>query len=529
MDRLEAQIRAMKAELAQYRKENRQTRERVRVVETRAPAAAGIVPPANAIPAFVTADKKLLLGGITITPGGFLAAESVFRSRTTQSDINTGYGNIPFNNSPLAHTNEYRFTARQSRLALLAEGRITPAVTASGYAEFDFLGAGTTSNATDTNSYAPRIRQLYAALDFENYGMHALAGQTWSLLTLNSKGITPRNELPPPTIDGQFIPGFTFARQATVRLTKDIDKRWWFAIAAEEAQTTFGGAASCTGSPLTGSTGAAATPGAASPPGVNVICGATGSGAGFSQYGQTYSLNHAPDVIAKVAYEGRLGEHDLHLEADAVYRDLYDRTNPLSGGVIVPGAGSNHDSTGWGVGGGVAVALIPHRLDFQGNVLAGRGIGRYGAGLLPDATFNANGSLHPIGEVQGMGGFTYHATPALDLYAFGGIEREQPAYFQTGTAADGSATYFGYGSPTAVNTGCGIENGTCAGNTQSLWQVTGGFWDKLYKGSFGEVRAGIQYSFTQRQLFQSQTAGVTYQPKADEHMVFTSLRYYPFQ
>ena len=544
---LKAQIRELRGSVSATRVETRREVQKVKAVASRAPVLPppSMAYPAGAVPAFVTADKKLVFGGVTITPGGFIAAESVFRSRTTQSDINSAFGNIPFSNSPLAHTNEYRLTARQSRAALLVEGAITPSLIASAYGEFDFLGAGTTSNATDTNSYAPRIRNLYATLDSSEYGMHVLAGQNWSLLTLNSKGITPRNEVPPPGIDGQFLPGFTFARQAQIRLVKDFGKKLWIGLSAEEAQTTFGAAAACTGSTLTGAGGAAVT----TPVGttVNAVCAATGSGAGFSQYGQPYSLNHVPDVIGKVAYEATLGDRDIHIEGEGVYKNLYDRSEgagPLTvNGVTTQnintlGTGVTHNATGYGFGAGIIVPVIPKRLDFQGSFLAGRGIGRYGAGLLPDATINAQGGLRAIGEVQGLAGFTLHATPAIDFYVFAGIEKEQ----RTITNAPNGAQV-GYGVTTANNSGCFVENGVCAGATKQLFQVTGGMWDKVYKGSFGEVRAGLQYSYTQRDLFSgtgASAANALYngspaipayngQPKTGESTVFTSLRYYPFQ
>ena len=77
-----------------------------------------------------------------------------------------------------------------------------------------------------------------------------------------------------------------------------------------------------------------------------------------------------------------------------------------------------------------------------------------------------------------------------------------------------------------------------------LWQVTGGMWDKVYKGSFGEVRVGLQYSYSQRDVFRTQANVATVQgglpqtlaqqngvfsPKATQNMLLTSLRYYPFQ
>ncbi len=547
---LKAENREMKAAISNMKGETKRTQEKVRqVVEhpayVPAPAAAAIPP--GALPAFVTADKKLVFGGITLSPGGFLAGESVFRSKTTNSDINSAWNNIPLGNNPISKTNEYRLTGRQSRAALLAEGYVNPATLASGYAEFDFLGAGTTSNATDTNSYAPRIRQLYAAVDWNDIGVHLAAGQMWSLTTLNSKGITLRNEVPPPTIDGQFLPGFIFARQAGVRLTKNFGQNLWFSLALEEAQTT-SSVGACQPAAITSGTGtagagAAAVTTAVSPV-VNATCAATASGAGFSQYGQPYSLNHLPDIIGKVAYEANIADRDVHLEAMGIYKDLYDASELAIGGTSLLGNVSTHDTTGFGFGGGAIIPIIPKLLDLQGSAMAGRGIGRYGAGLLPDSTINPDGSLRPIGEIMGMAGLTLHATPALDIYAFGGIEKENPAYGLVPTAAGGAAL-FGYGLPNALNSGCSVMNApaaSCAGQTQTLWQLTGGFWDKVYSGNFGEVRVGVQYSYSRRDFFTTQYSGplvagvgqvlaqqqLAYSPKANESTIMTSIRYYPF-
>ncbi len=66
------------------------------------------------------------LKGITITPGGFLAAESIYRSKNEASDISSSFSKIPFDNSALAHTNELRGTARQTRLSLLVQGDVDP-------------------------------------------------------------------------------------------------------------------------------------------------------------------------------------------------------------------------------------------------------------------------------------------------------------------------------------------------------------------------------------------------------------------
>ncbi|MGB6597932.1 MAG: hypothetical protein WBE70_12505, partial [Candidatus Acidiferrum sp.] len=56
--------------------------------------------------------------GITITPGGFIAAESVFRNRGTGSDINTPFNSIPFPSNDLSQVSEFNATGRQSRLSV---------------------------------------------------------------------------------------------------------------------------------------------------------------------------------------------------------------------------------------------------------------------------------------------------------------------------------------------------------------------------------------------------------------------------
>lgn len=516
INQLEAENHQMKAAIAAMRSDQRHTQRRVEVVAQRtehfvlpppAPAA-----PVGAIPAFVTADKKLQFGALTITPGGFVAGESVFRSRTTQGDA-TAFGAIPFPNSALNHMNEERFSARQSRVGLLVEGAVTPTFLASAYGELDFLGAAHTANNVESDSYNPRIRNLYATIDANDYGLHVLAGQSWTLATMNSKGITPRNEVAPPTIEPQFVPGFVWARQPQIRVTKDFDRKLWLSLSAEQAQTSFG---ACN----PGSNVAQAAPGVGQ--GVTgITCqSAPLGGGGFLDTTTNYSLNHVPDVIGKVAYEASIAGRDVHLEAFGMYRDLYDRV------AYTNGTHTNHDTTGYGGGGGLIVPLLPKRLDFQASGLVGRGIGRYGTSTLPDATFAPDGSLTAIPEAIFMSGLTLHATPSFDLYAFGGFERQMATYY-----ANGAGGFYGIGAPTADNSGCFAEGaaGGCTGSTKQIWQITAGFWDKLYKGAYGEVRAGVQYSYTKRELFPSVTGGTFYAPKTDDNIVFTSLRYYPFQ
>jgi hypothetical protein len=461
--------------------------------------------------------------GLTITPGGFLEAAGIFRTRNEESDLISSFSKIPLANNAVGHTQELRFSARQTRLSLLVQGNINETTQAAFYSEFDFLGAAQTANSNETNSFTPRVRHLYGTVDWNASGWHLLAGQNWSLVTMNTKGITPRNELPPPTIDAQYLPGFVFARQPQLRLTKDFDdKQVWLAVSVENPQTTFTGATA---------------------PGVVALTGATGSplttspSAGISASSvftniNTFSLNHVPDVIGKVVFEPNIGgARPVHLELFGLYRDYYDRINIGTNTLGLPVGINNSDVSGGGVGGGLTVTVVPKLLDVEGSFLTGTGIGRYGAASLPDATLQPNGKIVPIPETMFMGGATLHATPDLDIYVFGGQESETAKPFNAGGG------FFGYGNPHFVNAGCLAEvptGGTalvCTGNVKSVDQITVGLWDRIYSGSYGYFRVGLQYSHTDLDTFGGANAlGVpgSLAPKTSDDMIFTSFRFYPF-
>jgi len=92
--------------------------------------------------------------GITITPGGFVAAETVTRQRATSADINTPFTGIPYSGNSLSKVFESNFTARQSRLTLLGESKVGSAKL-TGYYEGDFLGTGVDQPESDVRTLAP--------------------------------------------------------------------------------------------------------------------------------------------------------------------------------------------------------------------------------------------------------------------------------------------------------------------------------------------------------------------------------------
>jgi len=447
----------------------------------------------------------LYVKGVKITPGGFIEAAGIYRSRNLGNDISTGLNTVPFAQTRQGHLEELRGSARQSRVSALVEGKPTGDITLSMYGEFDFQAAAQTANSNESNSYNPRIRHLYATIDWADTGWHLLAGQNWSLATMNAKGITPRNEVTPLTIDGQYTAGFVWARQPQVRVTKDfLDHTIWIAASAENPQTTFTGSVPAgvintinNGSGFFGgTTGTLATTTANG--NVTAVSGVATA---------TQSVNHVPDFILKAAVEEDIYGHHVHAEVFGMARSFYEQLANLKTNNITTGA----------FGGGFIAQVLPGWFDVQASALNGKGIGRYGTSQLPDVTFNTNGHIEPIEETIALLGGTVHATKDLDIYAYGGEEHDSRAAYGT----------IGYGNPSFVNTGCGTEASTltCTGNTKMLEELSGGLWQKLYSGPWGQARIGLQYSYVDRVAF----SGVGGAPTAHDNMIFTSFRYYPFQ
>ncbi len=458
---------------------------------------------ASAVDAAKPKTDAFYYKGIKITPGGFLEAASIYRSKSLASDIASPFNSIPFASSKTGHEDETKFSERQSRVSFLAQGNVTPDMQLGMYGEFDFQGGAQTANYNESNSFNPRVRHLYGTVDWTDSGWHLLAGQNWSLATLNAKGITPRNEVTPPQIDAQYVPGFVWTRQPQVRLTKDFGKTLWLAVSVENPETTFTGSVPATVTSLI-----ANGSGIYSGPSGSTAPAAAGGGTAAIPTTATQSLNHLPDVVAKAAYEANIYGRSIHAEVFGIGRAFTDRIGTASNTVY-----------GGGIGVGLIVPVLPGLLDAQASGLSGKGIGRYGSSQLPDVTFRSDGRIEPIQETDFLVGATLHPTKMLDIYAFGGEEKEQrQAYNAVGNP-------FGYSTSAYSNAGCYTEGGSCSAVARFVQQGTIGFWDRIYQGPFGRLQFGVQYSYTERHSFADLARR---QPLASDNMIFTSLRYYPF-
>ncbi|MGD0986532.1 MAG: hypothetical protein ABR874_01895 [Candidatus Sulfotelmatobacter sp.] len=496
--------------------------------------------------------------GITITPGGFVEAAFVRRSRALAADLPTPFNSLTMPGASQSNLSEFFGSARQSRPTVYIDGRLKN-VEFSGYLSADFLSSADTSSATQTNSYSMRLRQAWGQAKFDD-GWSFIGGQMWSLVTENKAGIAPSDDLGrtndarPATIDPGYNVGFSFARQYGIRAAKDFNHKVAVAVALENPQATLTthnnidnfllgsiGATNSYNDAITGcSTGDYTATGATSPTYYTTCTAAA-----------TYAFNPSPDLVAKIAFDPGFGHYEVFGLWDR-FRDrvfpcenfVLGTTGPCPNDPAVTGPSANGATNvsrnGQGFGANARWNFDNKHIVFGLHAFGGRGVGRYGAGQLSDLAIKADGTPNPIKNGQGLATLEWHGKK-LDVYSYVGAE------FDGRTTDFDAATneYVGYGSPHFSNTGCyteappslGITAGfnpgslsKCTSDTRALIEGTVGFWYRFYNGPRGKFQFGTQYSYVTRQTWSgvgpAGTKGPGVSPEGLDGMVYTSFRYY---
>lgn len=494
-----------------------------------------------------TGPSTIRFKGVNITPMAWIEAATISRSRAVGGDINTPLTGIPYPNSALSRISENNFTARQSRLMLLADTKIGSAKV-NMYYEGDFLGAGVTSNNRQSNSYVFRQRQLWASLKFDS-GLYISGGQMWSLVTESKKGIENRQEQFPLMIDPQYIVGWSWQRAYGFRVAYNADK-FGFGVGIEGPQTTFGGRGSNN----------------------NFFFNVPGAGGGLYNFADTsgYTANKSPDFLVKATYDPGWG----HYEIVGILSPFRDRVYPCGAQPLLTAAtglnpgctGANPNQSTFGafndttVGGGVgATARLPFaqkKIEFMAHFQGGDGIGRYSTAQLADVTARPNGTLAPIRTAAYLGEVELHPNPKFDIFAYYGGEYAARTAYAFNNAA-GNPVAVGYGSPFFNNSGCTTEGfpvntpgtfpptatpaspgsaGTCNGDIHQIVEGTVGFWHKMYNGPKGRLQWGVTYSYLTKYGWSGNAftnnavvgavPGPSLRPHAVDNMVWTSFRYY---
>ncbi len=400
---------------------------------------------------------------------------------------------------------------------MLVQGKLST-VKIGGYYEADFLSAGTTSNNNESNSYTLRQRQFWAQAAFDS-GWTITGGQMWSLVTPTSKGLDPRSEQLPMTIDAEYHVGFSWARQYGVRFEKKLNNKMWLAMAVEDPQTTFK------------QSGPTTNP---------FLLGTVGNASGLLNSAQSsYSFNLTPDFIFKAAFEPGFG----HYEVFGIVSTFRDRVFPAG---LTP---FNNNSVGGGGGANVWFPFLANHIDLGFHALVGDGVGRYGSAGLPDATTRPDGTLALIRSYQSLGTLEFHY-PKFDIYFNAGGEYAGRAQYVSGTTTPTNIPNEGYGAIGFNNAGCWTElapgsggfsptsPANCSGNVRDVFEGTAGVWYNFYKGPMGQMKFGLQFSHEALNTWAGVGNGTGFTgactnvlhpscgPASNDNMFFTSFRYY---
>ena len=449
--------------------------------------------------------------GVTITPGGFLAAETLWHQRALTSDVNTPFNQIPFGGANASHLSEFFATGRTSRITLLVQGKLSSA-NLTGYYEMDWLSAGVTSNNNQSNSYTNRMRQLWGQAALTN-GWTFTGGHMWSLVTETKNGMDNRTEASPSVIDHAYNVGFSWARQYGFRITKNFNNEVWLGFSIENAQTTLTAHGNLN----------------------NFVFGNAGTLGGAYNNQANYSWNQAPDFVLKGVFQPKIGHYEIFGVVSSFRDRIFPNVTFATAANAVSTAATTDTRTGGGVGANARWLLFSKHFEFGLHGFGGDGVGRYGASGLPDTTVRPNGTLALLHSYQGLATVELHY-PKWDAYFNAGEEYvTRWAMLRPTNAAGTTFTAVGYGSPSFNNSGCGIElipaggNGftpnspaNCNGDTRALQEYSVGFYYKFYNGPKGRVQWGPQFSYIKRFTW----TGVGGSPRAGEAMLLTSFRYY---
>jgi len=453
-----------------------------------APALPPLPQAAAATPA-VTSPLQLKIGDAYIIPVGFMDMTSVTRSTNPGTGIGTNFGSIPYKGTQAGSLTETRLSPQNSRIGARIDAGFN-GYKLIGYWESDFLGQlGAPPNgalAVSSNPYVFRLRLYWVDVTKDKFEF--LAGQSWSLLTPNRRGISP---LPgdlfySQDIDVNYQAGLVWGRIPGFRGAYHFTPKAAFALALENSEPYVGGGNG--GSAIVGPAAIYGTP--------NPVSGAVLGGQINNGQSVISAAALHPDIIAKLAFDP---SPKFHVELAGV-----EITNKIANPASTPPFQTSSKA-----GGGGAVNLnfeVAKGVRLFTNNFWSAGAGRYIFGQAPDFMIRADGSLSLVRSGSTITGIEATAGKTLLYGYYGGV------YIPKNMAYDANGkTLIGYGSIASD------------GQNRSIQEITFGTNTTLAKDAkWGALNLMFQYSYVQRNPW---VAAPTAFANAHVHMGFVNLRY----
>ncbi len=383
------------------------------------------------------APAFLRIGNTCLVPVGFMDLTSVWRSKDVGSSIGTSFANIPYNNVIGGKESEFHFSPQNSRIGFRFDGNFKGSHFMA-YNEIDFNGTSGGNNLTVTNgSFVPRIRLFW--FDIRKGSVELLAGQSWSMLTPNRKGLSalPGDLFYGQEIDLNYLTGLPWDRQPGVRVILHPSDKFAIGVSLENPEQYVGGS---TGGPTITLPAALATSYVSS-----VISEAA------NDNGNQTTPNLAPDVIVKMAADPT---SRIHFEVAGLERAFraFNLVNGKRFGAL-------------GVGGAFNTILgLTDNFRLTSTNFWSDGGGRYLFGQAPDLVVRSDGSLSPVHSGGFTDGFEANVKNTL-LYGYWG-----GTYVGRDVALDTNGSLVGYGYHGASNAQNRMIQEATIGFNQTLWK-----------------------------------------------------------
>jgi hypothetical protein len=420
-------------------------------------------PDANAVPPY------LRLGSVCIVPIGFMDLTPVWRDKNAGSSMGSNFGSVPYNNVANGNLSEFRFSVQNSRIGFRIDGdwKGTHFI---GYNEFDFNGtSGATNLGVSNGAIVPRLRLFWA--DVRKDKVEFLAGQSWSMLTPNRKGISalPGDLFYTQVIDINYMAGLTWTRQPGMRILYHATDKLVFGMSVEQPDQYMGGSAG--GATITLPAALTGLAGTQLDNGQNIASG-----------NYLTEPTVTPDFIFKIAWDPT---SRFHFDVTGLETNTKIAMNNTNGVLSLPSTGSyNQHPTAAGAG---------IQFGFNAEVFKGfrvistnygsDGGGRYLFGQAPNVIVRADGSLSPVRSAGTIDGVEATIKNTLLYGYYGGI------YIDHNVALDANGkTYIGYGYPGSANS-----------QNKNINEVTFGFNQTMWRNPrYGAINFMGQYEWLQR-------------------------------
>jgi hypothetical protein len=427
---------------------------------------------------------QLKIGQTTITPIGFMDLTADWKDKNAGGSLGSNFGSVPYNNAATAKLSEFRFSPQNSRIGFRVDGN-WKGVHFIGYNEMDFLGTSGANNLSISNgAFTPRIRLYW--VDVRKDKFEFLAGQSWSMLTPNRRGISalPGDLFYSQVIDVNYMAGLTWTRQAGVRFLYHPSQQVTMGVSFENPDQYMGGSSGGSSVVLP-----------------SALTGLAGTQLDNQTNVQTIPNMH-PDIIAKIAFDP---SSRAHIEVAGIER-TFKTWNTTTG---QPTSGQYFTKAG---GGGSVNANLEIVRNFRliANNFWSDGGGRYLFGQAPDVAVRADGSISPLHSGGTVDGFEAVVNKNTLLYAYyGGI------YVGKDVVVDANGTSLvGYG-----------YRGSANSQNRAIQEITFGFNQTLWKDArYGALNFMGQYQYSMRAPWYW-AAGVAGGKGTHDNTIYFNFRY----